>query len=87
MTALELEEWTRPTDAFAAQYNVYAGYAMADVGITSRLRFVVGERIEASRQIIESFDPFAGTSERVRSELNKTDILPSANIIFKIRDD
>lgn len=85
--ALELEEWTRPTDAFAAQYNVYAGYAMADVGITSRLRFVVGERIEASRQIIESFDPFAASSERVRSELSKTDILPSANVIFKIRDD
>lgn len=86
-TALELEEWTRPTDAFAAQYNVYAGYAMADVGITSRLRFVVGERIEASRQIIESFDPFAADAERVRSALNKTDLLPSANVIFKIRED
>lgn len=86
-SAFELEEWTRPTDAFAAQYNVYAGYAMADVGITSRLRFVVGERIEASRQIIESFDPFAADAERVRSALNKTDLLPSANVIFKIRDD
>ncbi|MBS2013194.1 MAG: TonB-dependent receptor [Deltaproteobacteria bacterium] len=85
--ALELEEWTRPTDAFAAQYNVYAGYAMADVGITSRLRFVVGQRIEASRQIIESFDPFAGDTERVRSALNKTDLLPSANVIFKLRED
>ena len=76
---LELEEWTRPTDAYAAQYNVYAGYAMADVSLTSKLRVV-----EASRQNIESFDPFAADAERVRSALNKTDLLPSANVIYKL---
>jgi hypothetical protein len=81
---LELEEWTRPTDAYAAQYNVYAGYAMADVALTSKLRIVVGERVESSRQNIESFDPFSADAERVRSQLNKTDLLPSANVIYKL---
>jgi TonB-dependent receptor len=85
-TALELEEWTRPTDAYAAQYNVYAGYVMADVPIVSRVRFVAGERLEVSRQIIQSYDPFGSTSENVRSELAKTDLLPSANLIFKVTD-
>lgn len=84
--ALELEEWTRPTDAYAAQYDVYAGYAMADVPIGSRLRFVGGERLEVSRQIIQSYDPFGSTAENVRSELAKTDLLPSGNVIFKVTD-
>ena len=82
--AIELDEWTRPTDAYAAQYNVYAGYVMTDVGLTSRLRFVAGERIEVSRQRIQSFDPFSPDADRVESSLNRTDILPSANIIYKL---
>jgi TonB-dependent receptor len=82
--AIELDEWTRPTDAYAAQYNVYAGYVMTDVGLTSRLRFVAGERIEVSRQTIQSFDPFSADAERVESSLNRTDLLPSANVIYKL---
>lgn len=84
--ATEVEEWTRPTDAYAAQYNVYSGYAMTDVGLTSRLRFVAGERIEVSRQTIQSFDPFAPSGDRVQSKLDKTDLLPSANFIFKLSE-
>jgi hypothetical protein len=83
-SAIELEEWTRPTDAYAAQYNVYAGYAMTDVAITSRLRVVVGERVELSRQTIQSFDPFSPDAERVESRLARSDLLPSANIIYKV---
>ena len=60
---------------------------MSDVPITSRLRFVAGERIEASRQIIQSFDPFGSTNQNVESKLNKTDLLPSGNIIFKVTDE
>lgn len=84
--AIELEEWTRPTDAYAAQYNVYAAYAMTDVAITPRLRFVAGERIETSRQAIQSFDPFSPEAERVESKLNRTDLLPSANMILKMTE-
>ncbi len=83
-TSIELEEWTRPTDAYAAQYHVYAGYLMTDVGITSRLRFVAGERVEISRQTIQSYDPFSPDSDRVESKLNRTDLLPSANLIYKV---
>jgi hypothetical protein len=82
--AIELDEWTRPTDAYAAQYNVYAGYVMSDVGITSRLRFVAGERVEVSRQRIQSFDPFSPDADRVESSLDRTDLLPSANLIYKL---
>ncbi len=84
---VELEEWTRPTDAYAAQYNVYAGYGMADVALMERLRVVVGERVEVSRQSIQSFDPFAPDANRVESSLDKTDLLPSGNIIIKATQD
>jgi hypothetical protein len=82
----ELEEWTRPTDAYAAQYNVYSGYMMTDVALSSRVRLVAGERIEVSRQTIQSFDPFAPDADRVESKLNKTDLLPSGNLIFKLTE-
>jgi hypothetical protein len=84
---IELEEWTRPTDAYAAQYNVYAGYAMTDVPITDRLRFVLGERVEVSHQTIQSFDPFLPDAPPVESNLKKTDLLPSGNVIFKVTQD
>ncbi len=85
--ALTVEEWTRPTDSYAARYDVYAGYVMTDVPVTSRLRFVVGPRLESAVQTIDSFDPFAGSGQRVTSRLSKTDILPSANAIFKVTKD
>lgn len=81
---LELEEWTRPTDSYAARYDVYAGYVMTDLPVTSRLRFVVGPRLESSVQTIDSYDPFSGSTERVQSKLSRTDILPSANAIVKV---
>jgi len=84
---LFVEEWTRPTDSYAAKYNVFAFYGMADVPVTSKLRFVLGERVEIARQTIDSFDPFAATAERVSSSLNKTDVLPSANVIYKVTGD
>lgn len=82
--ALELEEWTRPTDVYAAKYDVVGGYFMADVSPHERVRVVLGERVEKSLQSIDSFDPFAATStERVTSSLERTDLLPSANVTFK----
>lgn len=84
---IELEEWTRPTDAYAAQYNVFAGYGMTDVALTSRLRVVLGERVESSEQTIQSFDPFSPDADRVESKLAKTDLLPSASAIYKVTGD
>jgi hypothetical protein len=82
--ALTLDEWTRPTDSYAARYDVYAGYLMTDLPVTSFLRFVVGPRLESSVQTIDSFNPFSGNGERASSRLSKTDILPSASAIVKV---
>ena len=85
--ALELEEWTRPTDLYAAKYDVLGGYFQADVSLHERIRVVLGQRLERSVQSIDSFDPFAADqSERVTSSLVRTDALPSANVTFKTSD-
>ncbi len=83
-SALELEEWTRPTDLYAAKYDVLGGYFLADVSLHQRVRVVLGQRLERSVQSIDSFDPFAADStERVTSKLERVDALPSANVTFK----
>lgn len=83
-SALELEEWTRPTDLYAARYDVMGAYFLADVSLHERVRVVVGQRLERSVQSIDSFDPFAAdTGEAVSSRLERVDLLPSANVTLK----
>jgi TonB dependent receptor/Carboxypeptidase regulatory-like domain/TonB-dependent Receptor Plug Domain len=84
--ALELEEWTRPTDSYVARYNVFAAYALADLQVHPRVRFVFGERIETSKQTLESFDPFAAGAQEASTNLNRLDLLPSGTAVVKITD-
>jgi hypothetical protein len=85
--ALELAEWTAPTDTYAARYDVVAGYAMSDVSIGKRLRAVLGGRVERGTQTIDSFDPFAPGAADSSSRLARTDLLPSANVLFRATKD
>ena len=85
--SLEVQEDTRPNDAYTAGQNVYAGYVMVDSWLASRLRVILGARVEASRQNIDSFDPFAVTLEHVLTELNPTDFLPSVSFVIKASKD
>lgn len=85
--ALELTEATQPTDTYDATYNVFAGYAMGDLAVTDRLRFVFGERIESSKQTIDSFDPLDPAAQGAQSSLVRTDLLPAASAVFKVRSD
>jgi TonB-dependent receptor len=59
---------------------------MTDVTVLPRVRLVAGERVEAARQSIDSFDPFAPNGARVSSALDRTDLLPSANVILKLTE-
>ncbi len=86
-TALELEEYTRANDSYTAAEAIYAGYVMTDAWLGSRVRVIAGARVEASRQGIDSIDPFAADVSRIQANLNKTDILPSINLIFKTTKD
>ena len=82
-SALELTEYTRPNDAYLADHDIFAGYLMGDFWLNERLRLIVGERVESSTQKIDSFDPFAAEATSITARLAKTDLLPSANLVFK----
>lgn len=82
----ELRESTRSTDNYTATQDVQAGYLMTDMPVTRRLRFVGGARVEHSIQNLISFDPFALQSRPIEVNLDNTDILPAANLVFKVTE-
>lgn len=81
-TALELEETTQDTDAYAAEHRIVAGYLMADARPWRRLRIVTGGRLEVSSQTIEAFDPVVPDAPSERGELTTADFLPSLSVTF-----
>lgn len=85
--SLELSDDTRPNDAYTAGQDIYSGYVMVDSWLASRLRVILGARVEASRQNIDSFDPFAVELEHIVTELNPTDFLPSVSVVLKTSKD
>lgn len=85
-SALELDEWTRPTDTYDARYDVIAGYAMTDLALTKAVRIVFGPRVESSSQTVTSFDPFAAEATRAETKLQRLDLLPAMNLQLKPTD-
>ena len=83
----QLEEDTRPTDRYDATHDIYAGYAMVDLPVTSRLRFVGGARMEASQQEVITSDPFDPTLGVVPASLDNTDVLPGVNLVYQLTPD
>lgn len=81
--SFDLTETTNPTDSYVASHNLFAGYLMTDFALAKSFRFVVGQRIEASRQTIDSFDPFAPQLTGVQSTLDRVDILPAGHFIWE----
>lgn len=84
---LDISEYTRPNDAYDAGYGVYAGYLMVDTWMHKRVRVILGARVEAARQSLDSFDPYAAALTRTSTELNTTDLLPSVNVVVKLMKD
>ncbi len=82
---MSMYEATLPSDGYSASRIVTAGYAMADVNLTSQLRLVGGARFERS-----SLD--AGFESKIdlmappmpRTQRHDDDILPSLNAIYAI---
>lgn len=81
-----VEENTRSFDSYKANQNVYAGYLMVDLPITSRFRVIGGERVEHTKlEIITRNDLEAGNPE-ITGGFRKTDLLPGVNAVYKLLD-
>jgi hypothetical protein len=69
--------------SYTADDRLYAGYAMAEIPIGSRLRFIGGARIEASDVTV---DAQSTLGEAFRAAPTYTDVLPSAALTIKLTE-
>lgn len=70
--------------SYSARDRITAGYVMADVGLTQRLRLIGGARVELADVEVTTVNFFNAREAVVR---NETDILPSLGVIYRLRDD
>ncbi len=82
-----LADATQATDAYTAEQQIQAGYAMATLPIATAVEVTAGARVERSRQRVSTFDPFANDDAAQQAELNNTDLLPSATAKWQISDE
>jgi TonB-dependent receptor len=89
----QLQELTvADIDGFAAEQDLHAVYAMAELSPFKRLKATGGVRFESARQLIEAKSPVVlveepedGTFQRTR-RVNK-DFLPAAGLVFTLQED
>jgi hypothetical protein len=82
----ELTETTRGTDAYIAKQITRSGYGMLDLN-WNRWRFIGGLRVESDDQKVTTLDPFrtpTDTSEPITANLDNTDLLGSAGVIYRL---
>jgi hypothetical protein len=85
-TVLDVRENTNTADSYSGRMGIYALYAMIDLPIAARLRLSAGLRFEAAQQRLQSRDPRNGDMP-IEVALDNYDPLPSANLIFALRED
>ncbi|KXK57982.1 MAG: TonB-dependent receptor [Chlorobi bacterium] len=78
---------TQPNDNYNADEKINAGYVMIDLPLTTGLRFIGGARYESWDLNLLPFN--IETHQQNTSlavDLNQTDLLPSANLIYQLSD-
>ena len=83
-TLFQLRENTRGTDQYQARMDVYAGYAMLDLSVGGKWRFIGGLRIEDADIEVETIDPLIPGAVPALSNLNNRDPLPGFNAIYAL---
>ena len=85
-TELDFDEFTDPSDGYAATQTTAAAYAMIDWPIVESIRFIAGVRGEGFRQTIETDPTFARFPNRAPDTVDRTDLdpLPSGSLVFRL---
>jgi TonB-dependent receptor len=76
---------TRPDNSYNGNEDISAAYLMANVQIIEKLKIVAGARIESTNISVKSKNELRADSLRI-GEIKSNDLLPSANIIYSIKD-
>ena len=80
----QLIEFTRATDTYVADMDIYAGYAMIDLALGGRWRVVGGVRIEDANINVITFDPLVPNATPAVASLINRDPMPAVNVIYAV---
>ncbi len=83
-TGFQITEFTRATDTYAAEMNIFAGYAMIDLSLGARWRLEGGIRIEDADQTVITYDNRIPNATPVRAGLKNRDPAPAVNAIYAL---
>ena len=70
---------------YDATRSVRAGYAMLELPLSTWMKVIGGVRAEATKMTTESLDEGLPDEQRI-GLLNQTDLLPSVNVVFTLRE-
>jgi len=80
----QIVEFTRGTDRYTGNLDVYAGYAMADVALGGRWRVVGGLRYEHANMGVTTVDNRIPNAVPQTASLINTDPTPGVNVIYAL---
>jgi outer membrane receptor protein involved in Fe transport len=84
-TGFQIVEYTRGTDKYSADMDIYAGYAMVDLGLGARWRIVGGVRFESADINVTTIDNAVPNALPTSASLHNTDPTPGVNVIYALR--
>ena len=82
----ELRESTLATDNYLADHNIYSGYLMLDIPLTTKWQVMTGLRLESSNQVVTTFDPFSPVLKPIKADLETLDLLPGLNLTYRLTE-
>jgi outer membrane receptor protein involved in Fe transport len=83
-SGFQITEFTRATDTYAAEMNIFAGYAMVDLSFGPKWRVEGGIRVEDAEQTVITFDNRVPNAAPVRAGLQNRDPAPAVNVIYAL---
>ena len=82
----ELRESTLATDNYLADHNIYSGYLMLDIPLTTKWQVMTGLRLESSNQVVTTFDPFSPVLKPIKADLETLDLFPGLNLTYRLSE-
>ena len=83
-SGVQFREFTRATDSYTADMNIYAGFFNVDMGLGAKWRIIAGLRVEDFEENVHTIDPLVPGAVEQTSTLAKRDPLPAINLVYRL---
>ncbi|HEU0120441.1 MAG TPA: TonB-dependent receptor [Bryobacteraceae bacterium] len=80
----QIVEFTRGTDRYSADMDIYAGYSMVDMALGAKWRVVGGVRFEKANLHVVTIDNLVPNARPATADLRNTDPTPGVNLIYQL---